>query len=140
MNTTTTLHFWKFLSNSDKLLPALLDNMTSSIENQYDTRRAQSMRAFGIHLERMFLVGRNKFHPALLKELKIRDLCAIYICSQKSESQIRLLLTALGWGRHAKIHIFEMFPTKKYFELMCSYDAIIFRKGSAPNDIDIHFF
>lgn len=123
---------------SDKLLSNVLGGMVMDV-SYVEPRTKQMMVAFGRRLERLFMVGKDKFAPDLIKSLKMRNLCGIFIFSIKSKSDILRLLSNLGWGRSVRVHIMENFPRKNYFDLMTLYDVVIFRKGPIPIEVDVYF-
>nr|AYP67581.1 VP5 [Shelly beach virus] len=131
-----TLKLWNYLENSERYLLNLLPNITPSPEN--DLRKIQTSRAFGRRLERLYLVGKSKFHPVLLRRLERSDYCGIYIYSKKSKEQIVKRLHVLGWSKNMKIHFIKEFPRNNYFDQICMFDVVVFNNGAIPTEVDVY--
>lgn len=107
--------------------------------NKFDAKVVKLCQSFGFRLERLFEVGKRKFHPTLLSALKTRDLCGIFVWTEKSKSEVTRILHYLGWEKSAKIQFMEYFPKKNYFDAMTLFDVTVCRKGNFPTMVDIYF-
>nr|QYW05782.1 MAG: VP5 [Reoviridae sp.] len=131
------LRLWNYLENPEKYLQTLLPGI--KYISDLDVRSLNICRAFGRRLERLYLVGKSKFHPNLLTILRRSNHCGIYLYSRKNKEQLIKRLIHIGWPRQAKFRFLNEFPRHNYFDQICAFDVVIFTGGIIPTEIDIYY-
>nr|QYW05786.1 MAG: VP5 [Reoviridae sp.] len=131
------LRLWHYLENPAKYLESLLLGIEYVVD--VDIKKLSICRAFGRRLERLYLVGKSKFHPNLLKKLRQSNYCGIYLYSRKNKDQINKRLAQFGWAKGVKIRFVNEFPKYNYFDQICACDVVVFTGGTIPTEIDIYY-
>nr|QYW05778.1 MAG: VP5 [Reoviridae sp.] len=131
-----TLRLWNYLEHPEKYLQTLLPGIDYT--SDLDVKSLSICRAFGRRLERLYTVGKSKFHPNLLNKLRRSNHCGIYLYSRKNKEQVTKRLVHIGWPRHAKFRFMNEFPRHNYFDQICIFDVVIFTGGLIPTEIDVY--
>nr|APG79180.1 hypothetical protein 4 [Hubei diptera virus 21] len=138
MSLSQPICLWNYLPNGNAAVTKILDGMIQDI-NLPNIHNLQLAQAFGRRLGRLFLVGKNKFHPMLLTKLQVAKKCGIFLYSSKPKNLVDKLIYQKGWGKSSKIHYIKSFPSNNYFDIMLEHDVIVFREGRIPAEIDVYF-